>query len=104
MRMILILVLTGALGLLGCGNDDNGGGGTGGSDAAATFCDDFQATCNYDDYDFENRADCLDFYNTEDAERVDCVELHLGYAMDYAPGSDDRILHCGHATGRTPCN
>jgi hypothetical protein len=125
MRMIVILVLSGTLGLLGCGSDDDGGagsggsggtggtggtagtggtGGTGGTDAAAAFCDGFEATCNYVDYEHENRADCLDFYNTEDAARVTCVEQHLGFAMDAEPGSADRDLHCGHASGLSPCN
>ncbi|MGB5697816.1 MAG: hypothetical protein WBM46_19350, partial [Polyangiales bacterium] len=61
-------------------------------------------TCNYVDYQFENRADCLAFYNTEDAARVACVEQHLGFAMDAAAGSADRDLHCGHASGLSPCN
>jgi hypothetical protein len=141
--MILILALSGALGLLGCGSSDDGSGGsggsggssgtggsagtggtggsagtggtggmggsggdggTGGTDAAAAFCDDFEATCNYVDYEFEDRADCLDFYNTEDASRVACVEQHLGFAMDAEPDSADRDLHCGHASGLPPCN
>lgn len=152
MRIFLILILSGALGFLGCGNgndgsDGSGGsggsggggsggsggsggggsggsggsggggtggsggaggsggtGGTGGTDAAAVFCDGFEATCNYVDYDFEDRADCLDFYNTEDAGRVTCVEQHLGFAMEAEPDSADRDLHCGHASGRPPCN
>ncbi len=122
MRMLVILVLSGTLGLLGCGSSDDGSGGsggsggnggtagtggaggTGGTDAAAAFCDGFEATCNYVDYEFENRADCLDFYNTEDAARVACVEQHLGFAMDAETGSPDRALHCGHASGLAPCN
>jgi len=129
MRLIVILALSGTLGLLGCGSDNNGGGGsggsggtggtggtggvggtagtggaggTGGTDAAAAFCDDFEAICTYGGDNYENRADCLDFYNTEDAARVACVELHLGYAAD-ATGAD-RVLHCGHASGLPPCN
>ena len=31
MRFLIVLVLTGALGLLGCGSDDGGGAGSGGS-------------------------------------------------------------------------
>jgi hypothetical protein len=107
MRLIVILVLSGTLGLLGCDSDNDGGagsGGSGGTDAAAAFCDQFGATCNYVDYEFEDRADCLSFYNTEDAGRVDCVEQHLGFAMDAEPGSADRDLHCGHASGLPPCN
>jgi hypothetical protein len=115
-------VLSGTLGLLGCGSSDDGSGGsagsggsggtggsggaggTGGTDAAAAFCDGFEATCNYIDYQFENRADCIDFYNTEDAARVTCVEQHLGFAMDAEPDSADRDLHCGHASGLPPCS
>jgi hypothetical protein len=66
------------------------------------LCDDFEATCNYVDYEYEDRADCLSFYNSEDAARVACVELHLGYATD-ATGAD-RGLHCGRASGLPACD
>jgi len=126
MRVIAILLLSGTLGLLGCSDNDDGSagsggtagtgggsggtagtggtGGTGGTDAAAAFCDGFEATCNYIDYEFEDRTDCLSFYTSEDASRVACVEQHLGFAMDADSGTAERDLHCGHASGLPPCD
>ena len=128
MRILIILMLSGTLGILGCvdetdsdgtggssgtggsagtggagGEAGMGGEGGGGGSPAATFCDDFEALCPYGGENYADRDDCLASFDGFAMSRQDCVNTHIGLAGMYDEGTDDRELHCGHAAGASPC-
>jgi hypothetical protein len=94
MRILVILMLSGTLGVLGCDSDD------GGTDAAAAFCADYGEICGFDGAGHQSEQECEAAYNGYDAARQTCVETHLGLA----DSSMDTATHCPHATGAAPCD
>ncbi len=105
MRILIILMLSGTLGVLGCdsSSSDNGtgasGGSGGGTDAAAAFCTDYGTICSFGGAGHQSQQECEDAYNGYDDTRKGCVETHLGLAES----STDTATHCPHATGASPC-
>ena len=93
----------GGAGTAGSGGDAVGGmggsGGTGGSDAAATFCAQYESTCGFGDTGRHADMDaCITAYGALSPARQSCVTTHVGLA------SSGAALHCPHATGEAPCN
>ncbi|MDH4281838.1 MAG: hypothetical protein OEV36_04235 [Myxococcales bacterium] len=128
MRVLVILALSGVLGMWGCGSSDGGsggsagmggsggsggmggsggsagsGGGGGASAEAAAFCNSYEGLCTYGGVNYDDRADCLASFDGYGATRQECVNTHIGLAANAEPGPD-RELHCGHAAGLAPCN
>jgi hypothetical protein len=124
MRILMILVLSGTLGVLGCdtesggaggaagsgGSAGNGGaagmggaggeGGMGGVTGAAAFCGLYSEVCSFGGADrYESQQACVAAYDGYDAARQECVETHLGFAQSMM----DPATHCPHATGQAPC-
>jgi hypothetical protein len=90
MRLLAILVLSGALGILG--------GGGGASAEAIDFCTRYETTCGFGIADrYTDEADCLDAYDN-DGQSV-CYGMHLTNAED-----GNAATHCLHATGIDECN
>jgi hypothetical protein len=75
-----------------------GGGSSGGSQAAQTFCTQYETTCMFGGaMRFPTEAACISGYDGFSASRKTCVEDHLDMA------EDDTGLHCPHATGLSTC-
>ncbi len=122
MRILMILVLSGTLGILGCDSESSGDGGSGGSagmggsggeagmggeggmggmTGAAAFCGLYSEVCGFGSADrYESQQACVAAYDGYDADRQACVETHLGFAQSMM----DPATHCPHATGQAPCN
>jgi hypothetical protein len=111
MRILVILILSGTLGILGCDSESSGSAGSGGSggmggeggaggatDPAAQFCDDYNAICGFDSGGHSSQMECEAAYNGYDSDRQACVETHVGLA------EGDTTTHCPHATGEPPCD
>jgi hypothetical protein len=82
----------------GTGGSAGGGGTSGGSQAAQTFCNQYETTCTFGGaMRFADEAACLTGYDGFSASRKTCVEDHL----DLAPS--DTGMHCPHATGLSTC-
>ena len=115
MRILIILMLSGTLGIVGC-NDETTNGGSGGSggsagmggeggsggaiDPAAAFCAEYGVECGFDGAGYASDEDCRTAYNGYDAVRQGCVETHL----DLAVSEMDTVTHCPHAAGGAPCD
>ena len=111
MRILVILMLSGTLGIVGCDSESGGAAGSGGAgggggmggaggatDPAAQFCDDYNAICGFDSGGHSSQMECEAAYNGYDSDRQACVEMHVGFA------EGDPTTHCPHATGEAPCN
>jgi len=89
-----------------CGGDDDSSSdadaATGGFDAEG-FCTMFSDTCGFADW-FGDQAGCVAAVNGFDSTRQACVVEHLGFAAGSDEGSADRDMHCGHASGESPCD
>jgi hypothetical protein len=73
-----------------------GGAGSGGNNAQA-FCQSYETHCGFNDNDhFENMNDCVNSYNSFDADKRACVETHLGFV------TSNTSEHCVHAAGTCP--
>jgi hypothetical protein len=126
MRLLIGLVLCGALAVAGCSDDNNnnggsggtagsggaagdggaggaagmgGQGGSGGMSAAKAFCDDYASICGFDSGGFTSQDDCEAGFDGFSEERQACVVMHLGFAE-----GGDTATHCPHAAGAAPCN
>ncbi len=130
MRILVILMLSGTLGLLGCDSDGGSGGsggtagsggsagagGSGGSggeagmggqggsgggiDPAVAFCTQYGEICTFTGTGHQSQNECETAYNGYDTARQECVTTHLGLAES----TTDTATHCPHATGEAPCN
>ncbi|MGB5283558.1 MAG: hypothetical protein WCB63_09755 [Polyangiales bacterium] len=125
MRILMILVLSGTLGVLGCHTESGGAGGAAGSggsagmggagggagmageggmggiSGAAAFCGTYGEVCSFGGVDrYESQEACVAAYDGYDAVRQECVETHLGFAQTMM----DTATHCPHATGQAPCD
>ena len=115
MRIFVILLLSGTLGVLGCDSESTGDGGsggaggeagmggeggTGGMSGAAAFCGQYVEICGFGSADrYADREACIAAYDGYDAGRQACVETHLGLAQTMGAA-----IHCPHATGEAPCD
>jgi hypothetical protein len=124
MRILVILMLSGTLGIVGCNDEttnggtggsggsagsggsggeagmggEGGGGGSGASAEAMAFCAQYETTCTFGGVDrYADEADCLDAY--DNSGQSDCYDTHLGLAQTMDPDT-----HCPHATGIGECS
>jgi hypothetical protein len=101
MRILIILMLSGTLGVLGCDSSSTGTGGAGGgTDPAAAFCAEYGVECGFDGSGYASDDDCRTAYNGYDVDRQTCVVTHLGLAVS----TMDTLTHCPHAAGAAPCD
>ena len=72
-------------------------------DRETAFCDQYARTCEFNNTfgsePYTDRSDCLRRYDELDADRQQCVLLHLDFAQE---GDED--IHCPHAEGERPCD
>lgn len=65
------------------------------------FCNTYTTVCGFDTQNtnrYDDRAACLTAYEGYSANRLTCVDTHLGLA------ASDATTHCPHATGLAPCD
>jgi hypothetical protein len=72
-----------------------------GDDLCTTYCTCMQSVCG--DHPFE-AGSCTDHCRAFDANQLVCRPYHCNLAKITMADESKRTLHCGHASGNTPCH
>jgi hypothetical protein len=76
-------------------------GQTIGDDLCTNYCMCMQTVCS--DHPFEGGS-CLDACSNFDATNLVCRPYHCNLARINMMDESKRVLHCGHASGNSPCH